>query len=82
MTANPVFHSTVIGLNYKLKRDKAGFNRVVFEDGTNYKPFEVELLSGVDGIMLKNIHMVKRIFAGEIVEKIEHRSPEWQTELD
>lgn len=68
-----IYHSTPIGLNYKLKKDKAGFNRVVFEDGTNYKPFEVELLTGVSEIDLKNIHVVKKIFAGEIIENIEHR---------
>lgn len=73
MPAETVFHSTTIGLNYKLKKDKAGFNRVVFEDGTNYKQFEVELLTGVDEIDLKNIHLVKKIFAGEIVEKFEDR---------
>ena len=78
MPTEKIYHSTPIGLNYKLKKDKAGFNRVIFEDGTNYKPFEVELLTGIDEITLKQIHITKKIFNGEIIENIEHRSPEWE----
>lgn len=68
-----VFHSTALGLNYKLKKDPTGFNRVVFEDNVNYKAFEIKLLSGVSDSMLKQIHLVKRIFSGEIVAEIKKR---------
>lgn len=74
-----VFRSRVIGLNYKIKKDHIGMTRVVFEDGINYRLFEIELLSGVDENMLKQIHTTKKVFAGEIVENIEHRRLEkWE----
>lgn len=71
-----VFHSTAIGLNYKLKKDPAGFNRVIFEDNVNYQPFEIKLLNGVSDSLLKQVHLVKKIFGGEVVAETVKREEE------
>lgn len=68
-----VFHSTAIGLNYKLKKDPSGFNRVIFEDNVNYQPFEIKLLNDVSDSMLKSVHLCKKVFAGEVIAEIQKR---------
>lgn len=52
-------------LSQKIAAHKNGW--VFTEDGTKYSPREVEVLRKAGGI-IKEVHMVKRMFGGTIME--------------
>jgi len=55
-------YSNKLGMIYRIKED-----RIVFEDGVNYRPHETRAIKNIDTGGLKYIHGIKKRFKGIIL---------------
>lgn len=61
-------YSKKLGMGFRIKIIR-GEKNVVFEDGTDYKKEEMDLLKDVSDDHLKKIHEVKKIFSGILTKE-------------
>ena len=62
-----IFYSEKLQLNYKIKYNKRNEKIVVFQDGVNYFPGEMNQLKNCSNQMLKNVHLIKLVFEGVVI---------------